>query len=55
VAVYRLAAINTVNSCGTIIDNSFGDYSDMAAIQDEAAIENGRHAELIKVLNKEKI
>jgi hypothetical protein len=49
--MYVLETVDPVNNlfCGY----SFGPYSDLAAIQDEAAAENSRLVDLIKMLNKE--
>jgi hypothetical protein len=52
VAVFEVA-IDAAHNCCIINGYIFGGYSDLAALQDEAAIENGRRPELINMLNNE--
>jgi hypothetical protein len=52
-AVFEVQAIESTNNCRIFNGYSFGEHSNLAAIQGRAATENGRQAELIEMLNKE--
>jgi hypothetical protein len=54
VAVFAVFAINAAKNSFLHEGYGFGPYSNLAAIQEEASFENGRQAELIKMLNREK-
>jgi hypothetical protein len=53
VALYEVEAIDSSRCAAVIKGYSFGTYSNLAAIQKKASVENGRQADLIKMLNKE--
>jgi hypothetical protein len=52
-SLYAVEDIDGVRNLAIFKGYVLGDYSDLAAIQLDAATENGRQAELIKILNKE--
>jgi hypothetical protein len=52
-SLYVVEAINADNNCTIPNCYGLGIFADLAAIQDIAAAENGRQADLIKMLNKE--
>jgi hypothetical protein len=52
-AMFEVESINATNHCSPFCAYSFGTYSNIAAIQEKAATENGRQVEFIKMLNKE--
>jgi hypothetical protein len=53
VALFELEDLHAANSCFLCEGYGFGDYSDLASIQENAATVNGHQAELIEMLNKE--
>jgi hypothetical protein len=53
VAMFDMEAIDATNSLSILQGYGFGPYFNLAAVQEEAATENGRQAELIRILNKE--
>jgi hypothetical protein len=53
VALYEVEEIDAAIGINLFCGFLFGPYSNLAAIQEKAAAENGRQVELIKMLNKE--
>jgi hypothetical protein len=54
IVIYEVQAIDSANICFIIYERYIlGPYSSLADIQERASVDNGRHAELIKMLNKE--
>jgi hypothetical protein len=51
----EVQAIDAIKSCNIHTGYGVGSYFNLAAVQEEAAAESGRQAELIKMLNKEEI
>jgi hypothetical protein len=49
----EVEAIDTAIGSNIFCGYGFGQYSNLVAVQDKAATENGRQAELIRILNKE--
>jgi hypothetical protein len=53
-AMFEVESINAAGSCSLFSGYEFGDYfNNLADIQEEAAYDNDRQADLIKMLNKE--
>jgi hypothetical protein len=53
VALFHVEAIDVSRSCTFPIGYGFVTYSNLVAVQEKAATENVRRAELIKILSKE--
>jgi hypothetical protein len=52
VAIFKVENIDASEIRFLLIPYGVGTYSNLAAVQEEAATENGRQAELIQMLNK---